>query len=262
MTLVKPKIGTFSLSLSVCVCVRFSFCSADSLCDGPLVLTRCRRQERFGPRKFQSRVLHHTLSDPMELIDDQIDLTSISYTRPSWPGSSPARRFSDRGQRLSNAERVQLGFLCILCFWCASPLPGSNSRKLDFTSLTGDYFSLSLFLTWRWIFQDFTGEINKKKKKNHLSRRGKCFGKFNHRPTNIPIPLRASDVSVCVRNNVFRTGSRFSEGAAGVTQTASPRFPIARRSREMKRKESSVSRRGAGENGEEEEEEPCSKTND
>lgn len=70
-----------SLPLSLCVC--FSFCSAERLMRRPLVSTRCRRQERFGPRKFQSRVLHHTLSDPMELIDDQIDLTSIPYTRPS-----------------------------------------------------------------------------------------------------------------------------------------------------------------------------------
>ena len=84
MILVKPKIGP-SLSLSLCQSL---FLFREQLMWRPLVSTRCRRQERFGPRKFQSRVLHHTPSDPMELIDDQIDLTSISYTRPSWPGSS------------------------------------------------------------------------------------------------------------------------------------------------------------------------------
>lgn len=139
-----------------------------------------------GPRKFQSVVvLHHTLG--WKLIDDQIDLTSISRI-------SLVTRFvvySDRGQRLSKHARADV--------YTHPPSPSldfssvfdisSNKSNVQifsfFTFFYADSFFLLLF-EWRLLNEErerwnFIGSAKT------LSLDGKRSGKFNHRPTKIAI---------------------------------------------------------------------------
>lgn len=141
-----------------------------------------------GPRKFQSVVvLHHTLG--WKLIDDQIDLTSISRI-------SLVTRFvvySDRGQRLSKHARADV-------YTHPPPLstflPFLTSLRINRTSrffppllffkkrLRG--FLFPLLFEWRLLNEErerwnFIGSAKT------LSLDGKCSGKFNHRPTKIAI---------------------------------------------------------------------------
>lgn len=124
----------------------------------------------LGPAKISIQGAPSHAVRPTELIDDQIDLTSISYTRPSWPVSSWSFQWS-RSTIIEHASQHRLWFL-YFCFWCAL-LRSACSRKLHPSWLiASSFFFLPFFFFSRYDADvlRFFCEINWRARMEHQPR--------------------------------------------------------------------------------------------